>query len=81
MTAINGVPKPAQRPGPTLLLGGGHKRMLTLAEGEADSVGILNSSVASGTLIADPAERTPAAVAQRSNGFAWVQANVSHRSN
>ncbi len=76
VTAINGVPKPLQRPGPTILLGGGHKRMLTLAGSAADSVGILTSSVASGTMIADPAECTPAAVTQK---LEWIRQGAGDR--
>ena len=37
---LEGTPKPVQRPGPPLLLGGGGRRMLTLAAREADIVGL-----------------------------------------
>jgi probable F420-dependent oxidoreductase len=74
--ALAGVPRPAQRPGPPILVGGGHRRMLTLAGRVADSVGILTTSVATGTLVADPRERMPDAVAQK---IAWVREGAGSR--
>jgi probable F420-dependent oxidoreductase len=68
------APLPARRP--PLFLGGGHERMLTLAGRHADSVGLLTSSVASGELVADPAERAPAAVERK---LAWVRAGAGPR--
>jgi probable F420-dependent oxidoreductase len=50
--ALEGWPKPVQRPGPPLLLGGGGRRMLELAAREADIVG-LNVSLAKGVIDAD----------------------------
>ena len=44
---LDGQPKPVQRPRPPLVLGGGGRRMLTLAANRADIVGI-NVSLASG---------------------------------
>ena len=73
---LNGYPKPAQRPGVPLLIGGGHQRVLTLAGREADIVGILTSSVASGTLTQDPAERLPESVAQK---VEWVRQGAGER--
>src|SRR5262245_57838945 len=73
---LAGVPRPAQRPGPPILVGGGQRRMLTLAGRVADSVGILTTSVASGTLVADPRERMPDAVAQK---IAWVREGAGTR--
>jgi probable F420-dependent oxidoreductase len=40
VTAYDGQPKPVQRPHPPLLIGGGKKRVLSLAAREADIVGI-----------------------------------------
>ena len=62
--------------GEPLLIGGGHQRVLTLAGREADIVGILTSSVASGTLTQDPQERLPAAVAQK---IGWVRQGAGER--
>lgn len=73
---ISGVPQPQQHPHPPILVGGGHRRMLTLAGREATSVGVLTSSVASGTLVVDPQERTPASVAQK---LAWVREGAGER--
>jgi probable F420-dependent oxidoreductase len=68
------APLPARRP--PLFLGGGHERMLALAGRYADSVGLLTSSVASGELRDDPAERTPEAVERK---LAWVRAGAGPR--
>jgi probable F420-dependent oxidoreductase len=72
---LDGFPKPAQRHLP-LLIGGGQQRMLTLAGREADSVGILTSSVGSGTLVSDPRERLPESVAQK---VEWVRQGAGAR--
>jgi probable F420-dependent oxidoreductase len=68
------APLPARRP--PLFLGGGHERMLTLAGRYADTVGLLTSSVASGALVADPAERAPEAVERK---LAWVRGGAGPR--
>ena len=39
ITGHDGLPKPVQRPGPPLFIGGGGRRLLTLAGREADIVG------------------------------------------
>lgn len=49
VTGHEGTPKPLQKPGPRFLLGGGGKRMLTLAAQQADIVGI-NVSLAAGVI-------------------------------
>lgn len=41
LAGLTGVPKPVQRPHPPLLIGGGGRRMLTLAAHEADIVGLI----------------------------------------
>ena len=40
VTNYDGLPKPAQKPGPPVLIGGGGKRVLSIAAREADIVGI-----------------------------------------
>lgn len=40
ITELDGLPKPVQRPGPPVLIGGGGPKMLSLAAAEADIVGI-----------------------------------------
>src|SRR5215207_2226782 len=57
ITNLNGFPKPAQRPHPPILIGAGHKRMLMLAGREANTVGILTTSVATGRVVDDPLAR------------------------
>jgi probable F420-dependent oxidoreductase len=54
---IDGYPKPAQRPRPPILIGAGQPRMLKLAGREADIVGILTTSVATGTVVDMPSNR------------------------
>jgi probable F420-dependent oxidoreductase len=54
---IDGYPKPAQRPHPPLLIGAGQPRMLRLAGREADIVGFLTTSVATGTVVDVPVNR------------------------
>jgi probable F420-dependent oxidoreductase len=71
---LTGFPTPAQRP--PILIGAGHKRMLTLAGREADMVGILTSSVASGTLSDDPTERLAASVQQK---IEWIREGAGNR--
>jgi probable F420-dependent oxidoreductase len=46
---LEGWPKPVQRPGPPLLLGGGGRRVLTIAAREADIVGI-NGTLTTGVI-------------------------------
>ena len=67
---LDGYPKPAQRPRPPLLIGGGRRRVLTLAGRTADIVGILTTSVATGTVVDDASERLADAVSQK---LAWVR--------
>jgi probable F420-dependent oxidoreductase len=62
IAGLEGFPKPVQRPHPPILVGAGSPRMLRLVGREADVVGLLTSSTRTGTLLDDPAERTPAAV-------------------
>jgi probable F420-dependent oxidoreductase len=71
ITGLDGLPKPVQSPRPPLLLGGGARRMLTLAGQRADIVGI-NVSLAKGVIDADAASNgSPAATDQK---LAWVRA-------
>jgi probable F420-dependent oxidoreductase len=76
VTDLDGYPKPVQRPRPPLLIGGGRRRVLTLAGRTADIVGILTTSVASGTVVDDATERLADAVAQK---LAWVRAGAGPR--
>jgi probable F420-dependent oxidoreductase len=76
---LNGVqnfPRASRAGGPALLIGAGQKRMLQLAGREADIIGLLTTSVASGAMIDDTSERTPAAVEQK---LAWVREGAGAR--
>ena len=76
ITQLRGYPQPVQRPHPPILVGGGGKRLLTIAGREADIVGVLNSSVASGSLSNDPGDLAPEAVAQK---VEWVRQAAGER--
>lgn len=73
---LENFPTPTQRPHPPIMIGGGKQRVLQLAGREADIVGILTSSVASGALISDPHERLPEAVEEK---LSWVRAGAGTR--
>ena len=66
---LTSFPLPTQRPLP-LLIGGGAKRMLSLAAREADIVSVLTSSVASGTMSTIVEERTAPRVAEK---IGWIR--------
>ena len=76
VTTLDGHPKPAQRPRPPILIGGGRRRVLTLAGRAADIVGILTTSVATGTVVDDASERLAGAVAQK---LAWAREGAGAR--
>ena len=73
---LDGFPKPVQRPHPPILVLGGGRRVLTLAGREANTVGVLTTSVASGSLEDDPWGRLSASVAEK---IAWVRHGAGPR--
>lgn len=73
---LENFPSPAQRPHPPLLIGGGKRRVLTLAGREADIVSILTVSVASGSSEDDPRERLAPAVRQKLD---WIREGAGER--
>ena len=76
ITGLDGRPKPVQRPRPPLVLGGGARRMLTLAGRRADIVGI-NVSLAKGVIDADAG---PDGTAERTEEkVGWVRAAAGDR--
>lgn len=70
VTGLESFPKPVQNPHPPLLLGGGAKRMLSLAGREADIISVLSTSVASGVQLDTVAERSSARLAEK---VAWIR--------
>jgi probable F420-dependent oxidoreductase len=67
---LDGLPKPVTRPHPPILIGGGAKRMLSIAGREADIVGI-NPTIKSGAVDAAAAADTVASAWDRKVG--WVK--------
>jgi len=74
VTDLQAFPKPLQHPHPPIFIGGGGKRLLSLAGREADTVGLHVKVNADGTV--DAWERTVAALAQK---VAWVQEAAGER--
>ena len=73
---LEGTPKPLQRPHPPILIGGGGRRVLTLAAREADIVG-LSTVMATGSIdAATAATATAEATDQR---IEWVRAAAGER--
>ena len=74
INAMEGWPKPLQQPHPPIQVGGGGRRMLTLAAQEADIVGIIAQSAAGGGL--HFGQDTHALVAQK---VTWVREAAADR--
>jgi len=70
ITGLDGSPKPLQRPHPPLLIGGGGKRVLSIAARQADIVGI-NPALTTGAVDASAAADATAAATDRKIG--WVR--------
>lgn len=67
-------PRPVQWPHPPIIIGGGSKRILTVAGREANIVGITTRARADGSK--DTADNTAAATDQK---IAWVREGAGHR--
>jgi probable F420-dependent oxidoreductase len=76
IAGLTGRPLPAQRPGPPLLVGGGGRRVLTLAARRADIVG-LNIDLRSGRIDASAGPTATAAATQEKIG--WIREAAGHR--
>ncbi len=76
ITGYDGLPKPAQRPHPPFLIGGGGKRVLSIAGREADIVGI-NPSIPNGAIDADAAKTGLAELTDQK--VAWVREAAGDR--
>ncbi|HEY7124325.1 MAG TPA: TIGR03621 family F420-dependent LLM class oxidoreductase [Ktedonobacterales bacterium] len=74
VTNLYAAPKPAQRPYPPIFIGGGGKRLLTLAGREADIIGLHFKVSADGTV--SPSEHTEAVLAQK---VEWVRQAAGER--
>ncbi len=74
VTDLNAFPKPLQQPHPPLFMGGGGKRLLTLAGREADIVGLHLKVNDDGTV--DAWERTEEAIAQK---VEWIRQAAGER--
>jgi probable F420-dependent oxidoreductase len=68
ITDLRASPKPVQRPHPPIFIGGGGKRLLTIAGREADIVGVHIRVKDDGTV--DPSEHTEEAIARK---IEWVR--------
>jgi len=74
VTDLKAFPKPVQHPSPPILMGGGGKRLLTLAGREADIIGLHLKVNDDGTV--DTEERTEAALTRK---VAWVRQAAGER--
>ncbi|MDZ7679595.1 MAG: TIGR03621 family F420-dependent LLM class oxidoreductase [Acidimicrobiales bacterium] len=73
---LEGTPKPIQRPHPPLLIGGGGRRVLSLAAREADIVGI-NVNLAGGTI--DAGVGPNATVDATDEKIGWIRDAAGNR--
>jgi probable F420-dependent oxidoreductase len=76
ITGHDGVPTPAQRPHPPLFLGGGGKRLLTLAGREAQIVGLAPRLIQGDTPRVDARSLTAAATEEK---IGWVREAAGDR--
>jgi probable F420-dependent oxidoreductase len=76
ITELDGLPKPAQRPGPPLIIGGGRPRVLRLAGREADIVGI-SSTLRAGEI--GPEAAADSVADQTDKKVAWVREAAGDR--
>jgi probable F420-dependent oxidoreductase len=76
ITNYDGLPKPAQRPHPPIFVGGGGRKLLTLAAREADIIGF-TPAARTGEITTEQARETlPATWTQK---FAWVREAAGDR--
>jgi probable F420-dependent oxidoreductase len=76
ITGHDGAPKPAQRPHPPIFLGGGGKRLLTLAAREAQIIGLAPRLAQGGRPRIDPRSLTAAATEEK---IRWIRESAGGR--
>lgn len=76
ISQLEGRPKPVQRPHPPFLIGGGGRRLLSLAGREADIVGINTAMTAGAAAAGWPSDRTAEATDQK---VAWIREAAGRR--
>jgi len=76
VTALDGRPKPHQRPHPPFLIGGGGRRILELAAREADIVGL---NIALPTGVIDASAGPSASARATDEKLAWIRAAAGDR--
>jgi probable F420-dependent oxidoreductase len=76
ITDYDAAPKPAQRPHPPFLLGGGGKRLLTLAAREAQIIGLAPRLVQGGRPRVDPRSLTAEATEEK---IGWIREAAGDR--
>ena len=76
ITGLDGLPKPVQKPGPPILIGGGGPKVLGIAGKYADIVGV-NPSIPSGAVDADAAR--DAAADRVDQKLEWLRAGAGDR--
>src|SRR5262249_7233553 len=77
ITDLDGQPKPVQKPGPPIVIGGGGKRVLSYAAREADIVGI-NANLKGGRAD-DPASAVSLNPASTDDKLQWVREAAGDR--
>jgi probable F420-dependent oxidoreductase len=78
VSGLDGRPKPAQKPGPPILIGGGGRRMLEAAARHADIVGV-NLSLQRGVI--DASVRASATAAATEEKLRWIRDAAGSRMN
>lgn len=76
ITAMDGLPKPVQSPRPPIIVGGGLKRMLSLAGRHADIVGV-NPTIPNGAVDAEAAQAGTAELTDQK--LRWVREAAGDR--
>ena len=76
ITGLDGLPKPLTKPGPPILIGGGGRRVLSIAAREADIVGI-NPNMRSG--VVGPEAAADAVAASVDRKMAWIREAAGDR--